>query len=64
MSGTMKHKYIKPTISVIVHVCRLLNETMSVFNGDDDVVDDENEILSKGTWGNIYGEEENNATGW
>ena len=44
--------------------CRLLNETMSVFNGDDDVVDDENEILSKGTWGNIYGEEENNATGW
>lgn len=31
MSGTMKHDYIKPTISVIAHVCRLLNETMSVF---------------------------------
>lgn len=59
----MKHEYIKPTISVIEHVCRLLNETLSVFN-DDEVVDDENEILSKGTWGNIYGEEDNYATGW
>lgn len=63
MSGTMKHDYIKPTISVIVHVCRLLNETMSVFN-DEVVIDDEDDILSKGTWGNIYGEEDNNATGW
>ena len=63
MSGTMKHDYIKPTISVIAHVCRLLNETMSVFN-DEVVIDDEDDILSKGTWGNIYGEEENNATGW
>lgn len=60
----MKYEYIKPKISVIEHVCHLMNKTMSVYNNDDDVVDDEDEILSKGAWGNIFSEEEENTTGW
>ena len=61
----MKYEYIKPKISVIEHVCRLLDNTMSVFGGsDDDVIDHEDDILSKGAWGNIFSEEEDNSTGW
>jgi hypothetical protein len=61
----MKYDYIKPKISVIEHVCHLMDNTMSVYGGsNDEVVDDENDILSKGAWGNIFSEEEDNSTGW
>ena len=60
----MKLEYIKPTTSVIEHVCRLMDNTMSVFGGgDDDVVDDEGDILSKGAWGNVFSDDDND-TGW
>ena len=60
----MKYEYIKPKISVIEHVCRLMDNTMSVFGGsDDEVIDNEDDILSKGAWGNIFSDDDNN-TGW
>ena len=47
-----------------MHICCLIDDTMSVFGGsDDEVIDNEDDILSKGAWGNIFSDDDNN-TGW
>ena len=57
----IRNEYIKPNIKVIVTKPYLM-DSLSVID-DNPPIDHEDDILSKGAWGNIFSDDDNN-TGW
>jgi hypothetical protein len=57
----IRNEYIKPNIKIVVTKAYLM-DSLSVID-DNPPIDDEEEILSKGAWGNIFSDDDNN-TGW